>query len=311
MTELILRQAKEALDKAVGELKVRRSLSLQDSIGKDLANMLTPYLDSIAQETKNNRKDFKDSVTDVLKQMAEENKISRQQLKFALDNIKIQNNISDIKVPDFPEINIPTPEVTINPIFKVPKPEVTVNFDATRIKIPDVIMPKEMDIRGWVQLMGVDLQHPLPVQLRDADGKPVNLLENLTSIVGGAGGGGGKRDFFTIKGFNQSAFAEIMNPDGRVKVEMPVGDVNVLTLPAIPAGTNSDLNDLLQIFKQFVQTPIGRLAIDSAGRLRIIQESVPTTAVTIAAAPVDQRFEMIQRSNIEYSECQRSKFTFA
>jgi hypothetical protein len=32
-----------------------------------------------------------------------------------------------------------------------------------------------------------------------------------------------KHDFFTIKGLAQSAFAEILNPDGRVKVETPAG----------------------------------------------------------------------------------------
>lgn len=32
-----------------------------------------------------------------------------------------------------------------------------------------------------------------------------------------------KHDFFTIKGFSASAFAEVTNPDGRVKVEMPAG----------------------------------------------------------------------------------------
>lgn len=32
-----------------------------------------------------------------------------------------------------------------------------------------------------------------------------------------------KHDFFTIKGFNQSAYAELTNPDGRLKVELPTG----------------------------------------------------------------------------------------
>ena len=32
-----------------------------------------------------------------------------------------------------------------------------------------------------------------------------------------------KHDFFTIKSFGQSAFSEIMNPDNRVKVELPTG----------------------------------------------------------------------------------------
>ena len=42
-----------------------------------------------------------------------------------------------------------------------------------------------MPIEGWVQLMGVDLANPLPVQLRDKDGKPVNLLGGLTQAMSG------------------------------------------------------------------------------------------------------------------------------
>jgi len=100
-----------------------------------------------------------------------------------------------------------------------------------------------------------------------------------------------------------------------------------ISIPAIAtpvsevAGANIDLNDLLQILKQLVQSPLGRLAIDSTGRLRIIIDvagvatpvTVSSGSVTVSAGgvfPIDQRFEMIQRSNIEYNECQRSKFTF-
>ena len=86
------------------------------------------------------------------------------------------------------------------------------------------------------------------------------------------------------------------------------------------ALTQRDINDLLQILKQLVQTPLGRLAIDSTGRLRIIIDvagaATPVSQSgtwTISAGgvfPVDQRWEIIQRANIEYNECQRSKFTF-
>jgi hypothetical protein len=84
------------------------------------------------------------------------------------------------------------------------------------------------------------------------------------------------------------------------------------------AGANIDLNDLLQILKQLAQSPLGRLAIDSTGRLRIIIDaagvatpiSTVTTLSAITTFPYGQSWEMIQRSNIEYNEGQRSKFTF-
>jgi hypothetical protein len=98
-------------------------------------------------------------------------------------------------------------------------------------------------------------------------------------------------------------------------------------LPALESG---NLNTWLQLLKMLIQSPIGRLAIDSANRLRVWDESqtttflgaggnVPTTGAPalgtgswlwVWKGPVDQRWEMIQRSNIEYNECQRSKFTF-
>jgi len=100
-------------------------------------------------------------------------------------------------------------------------------------------------------------------------------------------------------------------------------------LPAIESG---NINDLLQLFKMLVQSPLGRLAIDNINRLRVFDEnktvtSIPSSSGTNVATggaptmgsgtwqlvwtgPVDQRWEIIQRANIEYNECQRSKFTF-
>ena len=142
-------------------------------------------------------------------------------LDFAAAIASIKVDTPSVTVPEVkvPEANV---NVSIDPI-KVPTP--IVNFDASKIRIPKIEMPTEMDIKGWVKLQGVDLEHPLPVQLRDAAGKPYNLLDGFTTILQRSGGGfgGGKSDFFTIKSMGQSAFSEIMNPDGRVKVEMPAG----------------------------------------------------------------------------------------
>ena len=160
----------------------------------------------------------------LMEEIAKVGKINKEELLDILKNVKVQANMNvpDVIVPEIkiPPINVPDVNVAnIHiPEIKVPKAEVSVKIP--EIKVPDIIMPKEMDVRGWVRLQGVDLDNPLPVQLRDADGKPVSF--GGTSVISG-GGGGGKSDYFTIKGFSQSAFSEILNPDGRVKVEMPAG----------------------------------------------------------------------------------------
>lgn len=91
----------------------------------------------------------------------------------------------------------------------------------------------------------------------------------------------------------------------------------------------AELLDLL--IRTLLNSPLVRTAITSTGLLQIaglpyttnISSSygvnVPTGGpptvgggswAWVWIGPVDQRWEIIQRSNIEYNECQRSKFTF-
>lgn len=98
-----------------------------------------------------------------------------------------------------------------------------------------------------------------------------------------------------------------------------------------PAKEDGNLNDLVQLFKLFLQSPIGRLALDSSNRLRVNVDVAPSGVTSVTAGgniptagaptigslsayhmwkvPVDQRWEMIQRANIEF-EVQRDRFTF-
>ncbi|KKR20040.1 MAG: hypothetical protein UT51_C0009G0014 [Candidatus Nomurabacteria bacterium GW2011_GWC2_39_41] len=168
---------------------------LMSTIGQDLAQMLAPFLAEVASSSKLN----KETLAELMYQLRGE--VANKEMA-GIDTTPIINAI----------------ELTLGN-FKVPEPKVTVTIPP--IKIPDIKMPEEMNIKGWVSLMGVDLNNPLPVQLRDAKGNPIHLFENLTQILNG--GGGGKHDFFTIKGFSQSAFAEVINPDGRIKVEIATG----------------------------------------------------------------------------------------
>lgn len=200
----ILQTAKDALAKAIEQKRTNQELI--KSLGPAVIDALKPVLEEIAKNSK----------------------IPKEEVLNAISKIRIP----EIKVPE-PNISVNVPNIHI-PEIKVPKAEF--HFDASKIRIPDLKMPDEMNINGWVNLMGYDrgmLLNPLPVQLRDAKGNPLNLFENLSRILSGNSGtgfltqplnnGGGKADFLTIKGFMQSAFSEIMNADGQVKVSLPNG----------------------------------------------------------------------------------------
>jgi hypothetical protein len=81
-----------------------------------------------------------------------------------------------------------------------------------------------------------------------------------------------------------------------------------------PVKEDGNLNDLLQLLKMLIQSPLGRLAIDTYNRLRVIVDSAPTTAVSQSGVWMMPSWTsgniQHQLSNIEYNECQRSKFTF-
>ena len=122
-----------------------------------------------------------------------------------------------------PNINVSVPDVHV-PHIEVPTP--IVNYTPPAIKIPDIKLPEEMNIKGWVNFLGYDksfLTDPLPVQLRDAQGNPVSLGGGVANISGG----GGKADYLTIKAFSQSAFSELMNADGRIKVETNDSSISI------------------------------------------------------------------------------------
>ncbi len=102
---------------------------------------------------------------------------------------KVTVNVPEVKIPKIviPEIKIPEIKIPKIATPKVPKPEVTVNVP--KIDLPDLKWPKgKMPIEGWVNLMGVDLNNPLPVQLRDSNGNPVVMPEG-----GGGSSGPGRK----------------------------------------------------------------------------------------------------------------------
>lgn len=146
-----LKLASDALAKAIETEK--RNRKLLDSMGPAIIQALRPTLERIESAVSRIKVDVQPRV-----------------------EVNPEVRMPDINIPDIivPEIKVPTP---------------IVNYTPPAIKIPDIKMPNEMNIKGWVSLMGVSLEKPLPVQLRNADGSPFNPFENLTTILGSGGGG--------------------------------------------------------------------------------------------------------------------------
>jgi hypothetical protein len=80
--------------------------------------------------------------------------------------------------------------------------------------------------------------------------------------------------------------------------------------------------DIDVLLRTLLNTPLARLSVDSAGRLRIvidvagiatpvtISSGTVTTVSTLSAIttfPYGQSWELMQRANIEYDQIQRSK----
>lgn len=236
-----LKFAKEALDRALEEKKF--SQDIIKNLGPAILDSLKPFLTEMVSNSKTTKEELLDAVSKIKIDIPATN-VPEAKVTVEIPDIKVPQpivnvTVPDIKIPEFPEVKLPT--------INIPAPQF--HFDATKIRIPDIRMPDEMNISGWIGLMGYDrglLSNPLPVQLRDASGNPLNLFENITQILGGSGGG--KMDYFTIKGFSQSAFSEIMNPDGNVKVSIVSGALtSVISEGPTVADTPDDGSAPIQI----------------------------------------------------------------
>ncbi len=200
----ILQQVKDALSKAIIEKKLTQDLL--NNLGPAVVDVLRPMLGEIAD----NSRISKDEILSAL-----------SELKIDVPKIDVPHATVEVKIP---EIKVPTPQVTVNvadikppiipeikiPKIVVPKPEVTVNVPAFP-KIPALQWPSEaMPIDGWVRLQGVDITHPLPVQLRDAKGNVVDLSAGSSQALGGAISSRQVK----VTGMPASSGVVLLNPDG-------------------------------------------------------------------------------------------------
>ena len=175
---------KQRVDEFVASAKAQRDNKdrnfLMENIGKEIGANLMPLMKTMADNTRLNKADFVELTTYLKSELA-----------------KVEIPMPNIVMPDIPA-----------PI---------VNYTPPAIKIPDIKMPDEMNVKGWVSLMGVSLEKPLPVQMRNADGSPVDW-SSISAMGGGGGRSGGN---VKVTGFDASALyqAGVINGDGRLKVE--------------------------------------------------------------------------------------------
>jgi len=118
--------------------------------------------------------------------------IALKPLQTAVDEMKRIGSSLGILSSRLNNLEIPKPEIRVDfSTLRLPSPNVTVK---PIVDIGQIKLPSEMNVKGWVNLMGYDrsfLTNPFPVQLRDSQGNPVKLFDNLTQIISGGGGGGG------------------------------------------------------------------------------------------------------------------------
>lgn len=238
---------------------------MMNTVGRDLVNALAPVLAKIMEDSRVS----KESLVSDLKQALSE-------LKIEVPPAQITATIPDVYIPEIKSPDVKIPEIKIPPI-----------------SIPNIVMPDEMNVRGWVQLQGVDLNNPLPVQLRDADGNPVKLFENLTTLVS-QGGGGGAAKIVKISDIAASAFATILTPDGRLKVDLASGSTGLtdaeLRASSVPVAQASDA-----VWSVYATNPYGQG--EEATALRITQAGDCIASVAVKEIFSTTAADMVNADN--------------
>jgi len=246
-----LNNIKKALGDFTESMRMKQISKDKESIVADVTREVSAIFAPMMDQMSKNTKMSKEELLAVAEEIA--NKISIPEI-----------NIPELIMPSFPEVKIPT--------INVPKPEVTVNVP--KVVVPDIVMPDEMDVKGFVGLMGYDkglLDNPLPVQLRDKDGRPVNLLEGLTAVIGG--GGGVAARIVKVSDINLSAYT---NSDDRLRVSVETGGSgltdNELRAASVPFEQVSGSTWSVSVNDSF-RTTVASNLINADDRLRVSLET--------------------------------------
>jgi len=199
-------------------------------------------------------KDLIVNLRPILNELATNARISAGELREAIKDA-ISVNIPDIKLPDYPEVKVPTPQVSVSvPEIKIPP-----------ITIPPLRMPDRM----ITELSSIDRKSPLPVRLMDEGGKPFIFTMP----------GSGKMDFFTIKAIQASAWADVLDGDGRIKVS--TNDASGLTDTELRASSVPVTQVSGAVWSTYLTGSNGTIAaniIDSGGVAYSGDNPLPITA---------------------------------
>ena len=205
----ILKKTKEALDKAIADKRI--SQEMVRNLSPAIIETLTPILQEIATNSRLTKEDIISALSQI------KIDVPKSEVDVKIPTITVPEAHVKVEMPkiEIPEVKVNIPEIKI-PKIVVPKPEVTVNVPP--IKIPKMEWPEgNMPIDGLVSLKGISRTNPLPVELRDAVGNPISFPEYI------GGGSGGLARNVKIGGFSQSAYADYLNADGRLRVSVETG----------------------------------------------------------------------------------------
>ena len=216
------------------------------------------------------------AIEPVLQRLLEKDRVTTKEITDAVKNIQI--NVPEVSLPEIPA-----------PVVNIPAP--VVNVPAPIVNIPETKFPEFPQFPNEMSLRGVDNFKPLPVMLMDGKGKPAQF--------GSGGASGGRGDFFTIKGFETSAFSELTNPDGRLKVELPTGSSGLtdseLRATAVPVSQVSGASWSVSVTDVFGST--GANVINPDGRIKV---ELPTgssgltdTELRASSVPVAQASDAV------------------
>lgn len=176
----ILKKAKEKVDALVADKNSKVESDSVDTEATKMAVMMTSVdaIISSINENKINPEEFR---------RVFEESVARIDLKAP----EVVVNVPEIKVPEA-KVTVTVPKIEI-PEIKLPTinvPEAKVTVHVPEIKIPDVkvSMPDSMEVHGDVGFRDYGFDNPIPVQIRDANGKPLNLNDLVGGNTVSAGG---------------------------------------------------------------------------------------------------------------------------
>lgn len=275
-----------------------RSAILQ-GIGADLSEALRPVLEMLPESARISEEQIRNALTEAIS-------INLPEVDTGSIANAVREAVSGIEIPA-PVVNVSVPEM------KVPQmPEIC---------IPETVFPSQMS----VGLENFTNKNPMPVMLMDAAGKPLQF-----SIP--AGTTGGKADFLTVKGIQNTigivsinpdgtpagagsvassvsvsdifgtTGANVVNPDGRIKVELPTGSSGLtdteLRASAVPVSQVSGASWSISATDIFATTSTSTV-VNPDNRVRVELPNTTITGITntVATANVDSTGVQYSGSN--------------